>query len=251
MDPWLERHWLDVHTKLVAYAADDLNRQLPEDLVASTEERVAVESADGGEHLLSPDVRVFEPADSVRSMGAGTGTALAPYRLLAQVEPITERYIQIVEVGAERTITIIEFVSKTNKHGEGLQAFRSKRAQLLESGVNFVEVDLVLAGNWKSLLRPHQCARETQSEYRVTFRLPSDPGAVYLYPIRLFSPLPTITIPLRPGDPPVQLNLQELLNQTYANGRYDRRLDYAKAPDPPLDVVQAAEARNLLRAAGR
>ena len=38
MDPYLEPFWLDVHARLVTYAADALAEQLPEDLVASTEE---------------------------------------------------------------------------------------------------------------------------------------------------------------------------------------------------------------------
>jgi len=44
MDPYLEAHWLDVHSRLVAYAADALNEVLPETLVARMEERVAVEA---------------------------------------------------------------------------------------------------------------------------------------------------------------------------------------------------------------
>ena len=29
MDPYLEPHWPDVHTKVVTYAADELNTRLP------------------------------------------------------------------------------------------------------------------------------------------------------------------------------------------------------------------------------
>ena len=61
MDPYLESHWLDVHSSLVTSARDALNEQLPDDLVASVEERIAVESEGGTDRLISPDVRVFEP----------------------------------------------------------------------------------------------------------------------------------------------------------------------------------------------
>jgi hypothetical protein len=46
MDPYLERHWLDVHASLVPAAQNALNRTLLDGLIAGTEERVAVD--DGG-----------------------------------------------------------------------------------------------------------------------------------------------------------------------------------------------------------
>src|SRR4051812_9068202 len=122
MDPYLERHWLDVHTKLVAYAADVLNEKLPSDLIASTEERVAVESESGEDHVFGPDVRVFEaPMDLSTAIEELPGGAVAaPFRLLAQVEPIIERFIRIIEARTERLVTVIEFVSPTNKRSGGL-----------------------------------------------------------------------------------------------------------------------------------
>ena len=85
MDPYLEPHWLDVHTKLVTYAADELNSRLPQDLIASTEERVAVESEGGEERLVGPDVRVSEPPASATALADATAGAVgvAPYRLVA------------------------------------------------------------------------------------------------------------------------------------------------------------------------
>lgn len=155
MDPYLEQHWLDVHSSLVIGSRNSLNEQLPDDLIASAEERVAVEGERGGEGLIDPDVKIFEPpADMSAAVESSAGRIEAPYRLLAQVEPMIERFIRIIEAGTERLITVIEFVSPTNKKGEGLQAFRSKRAELLVSGVNFVEVDLGRSGDWHGLLRP-------------------------------------------------------------------------------------------------
>src|SRR5207302_3594168 len=59
MDPYLEPHWLDVHTSLVSGARDALNQRLPDDLIASAEERVAVEGEEA-DRLWGPDVQVFE-----------------------------------------------------------------------------------------------------------------------------------------------------------------------------------------------
>jgi hypothetical protein len=198
MDPYLEPHWLDVHTSMVSATRDTLNRGLPDDLIASAEERIAVET-DTDERLLSPDIRVFEQiADSALATedSAEGGAVMLPFRLLAQIEPIIERFIRIVESKTQRLVTVIEFVSPTNKRGEGLHAFRSKRAQLIAAGANFVEIDLVRAGDWRALLRPH-FTRTRATLYRATVRVPADPAAVYLQPIRLQDKLPELHIPLR------------------------------------------------------
>jgi hypothetical protein len=250
MDPYLEPHWRDVHTSLISGARDMLNQRLPEDLIASAEERVAVESEEGEERRFAPDVRVFELPATEAAAVEGSAIA-APFRLLAQIEPITERFIKIIEVGSERLITVIEVISPTKKERDGMAAFRSKRAELLAAGVNFVEIDLVRSGNWQALLRPHRCVRKAMSEYRVTLRLPSDPAAVHLHPISLRDRLPEIKIPLREQDPPVLIDLQELVNNAYANGRYARRLDYLKPLDPPLTGEDAAWAEELLRKASK
>jgi len=40
MDPFLERHWGDVHATLIVYARDLLQPRLPDDLLARIEQRV-------------------------------------------------------------------------------------------------------------------------------------------------------------------------------------------------------------------
>jgi hypothetical protein len=252
MDPYLEPHWLDVHTSLVSGARDALNRQLPADLIASAEERIAVEG-DSEDRLLAPDVRIFEPPIELPLFidESVEDTAISlPYRLLAQVEPITERFIKIIDAGTERLVAVIEFVSPTNKRGEGLHAFRSKRAGLVASGVNFIEIDLVRAGDWKALLRPHGTTKRA-SLYRATVRVPADPGAVYLQPIHLQDKLPEIHVPLRRDDPKLTLALQPLLDLAYENGRYARRINYHNDPVPPLDANDAAWTDHLLHVVHR
>jgi hypothetical protein len=253
MDPYLERHWLDVHTKLVTYSADALNTRLPPELIARTQERIAIESEDDVPDRLAPDVRVLEAVQAMQSEPSSSGSAMAvaPYRLVALIEPITERFIEIIEATGERLVTVIEFPSPTNKRGEGLKAFRSKREKVLAGRVNFVEIDLVRTGDWRKLLRPHSPRRGTGSPYRATVRAIRDPEAVYYYPMSLREPLPAIRIPLRRDDPQVDLQLQPLVEQAYANGRYARPLDYSKPPDPPLDTEDAAWAEEVLKAAGK
>ncbi len=43
MDPYLKAHWRDVHTRLMTYLCDQIQDQLPANLVARVEESVCYE----------------------------------------------------------------------------------------------------------------------------------------------------------------------------------------------------------------
>ena len=119
-------------------------------------------------------MRIFECDDVSPEDGAIGGTALlaappisAPFRLVAPVgDPIKERFIRILEVDSDRDVTVIEFVSPTNKRNPGLPEFREKRFELLQAGVNVVEIDLVRSGNWRRLMLPHESADVPATTYR-------------------------------------------------------------------------------------
>src|SRR5438067_805330 len=107
MDPYLERHWEDVHTILMAYARDALQPQLAEDLVARVEERIYI---DGGGYPIpyrKPDVRVVEdPLPWEVRHSAPAGVALdEPVMLDVEAEPITERSIHIMDMDGNRIVT--------------------------------------------------------------------------------------------------------------------------------------------------
>ena len=62
MDPYLEAHWRDVHTSMMTYIRDQIQEQLPYDLVARVEETVSVDYEDSS-RSIAPDVRVVEDFD--------------------------------------------------------------------------------------------------------------------------------------------------------------------------------------------
>ena len=248
MDPYLERHWLDVHARLVTYAADQLNERLPRFLVATTEERIAIDSEEFDELLeAAPDVRVIKPGFSDQE---STGVAYhAPLKLVVDLDPRTEHFIRVIEPADEHLIAVIEVISPTNKIGEGLEHYRTKRAELIKSGVHVVEIDLVRKGNWRALLRPHVCPRNLATEYRVTVRLGGDRQAAYVYPAPLRQALPAILVPLRKEDAEVHLDLQPLVELIHERGRYGGRLDYQRPLEPPLSPDDEAWVEQTLRAA--
>jgi hypothetical protein len=250
MDPYLEPHWLDVHGALVAEARRALNKSLPPGLVARMEERVAIESEEDALQRVGPDVRVFSPSTADPAEKYGGILIEAPYKIVVDVDPIVERFIRVLDQDGQ-LITVIEFVSPTNKRQPGLEAFRHKRAELLKGGVHFVEIDLVRAGNWRALMRPGRSPRDAVSMYRAVVRTAGSRPGGYLFPIPLRQALPAVPVPLRPGDQPVKLALQPLLDAVYDDGRYDQALDYSRTLETPLDAEDAAWADELLRASGR
>ena len=52
MDPYLERHWQDVSSTFMVYAKQQLNRQLPGELLARVEESLAVEADDARSRIV-------------------------------------------------------------------------------------------------------------------------------------------------------------------------------------------------------
>jgi hypothetical protein len=252
MDPYLESRWRDVHTSLIRYSADELNAHLPRPLLARAEERIAVES-DDDEVQFAPDVGILEGVSRDWPPGFAPGlegAAVAPYRLVTVVEQMTERYIKIIDAKSHRLVTVIEFLSPTNKLGKGLDAFKRKRDMLCAGKVNVVEVDLVRHGNWRKVLAPHKPPEGVESAYRAMIRIARDPIAVHFQPISLREPLPAIKIPLRATDQPVELQLQPLIERAYEIGRYAEEIDYLEPCEPPLSSEDDAWADQLLRTAG-
>src|SRR5262245_16681929 len=96
MDPYLEAHWRDVHARLILYACDQLESQLPPNLIARVEERVIVEPDEGDVRAIYPDVRVVEKPGDFGDAGATAGVAVSePIIVHYECEPATETFIHI------------------------------------------------------------------------------------------------------------------------------------------------------------
>jgi hypothetical protein len=182
-----------------------------------------------------PDVKIVEDPSAFSMSSAETdggiavaGIAVAePIVLQLESEPVNEPYIVIMDIDGNRIITVIEFLSPSNKiEGEGRESYLKKYRELLAGNVSIVEIDLVRSGEWVSVPRRYQMPAKYRTTYRVCVRRNTRPDKVELYPITLRQKLPAVRIPLRPGDADVSLDLQPILDQAYRNGRYDR-IDYA------------------------
>ncbi len=254
MDPYLEQYWSEVHQRLVTYAGDTLQDQLPAGLRARIEQRVFVESEEGAKRQIVPDVSAVEHP---RGRGAPTGTvggvALAePALIHLDDEPITEGYIEIVDVrSGNRVITVIEFLSPTNKvPGEGQDLYLAKQREVIAAASSLVEIDLTRSGRRVFSVPPGRIPASLRTTYQICVRRGWKPRIGELYAAPLRERLPVVGIPVRQTDADVPLDLQVLIDLSYQNGRYDDT-DYRSEPVPPLDPDETAWADQLLRSQSR
>jgi hypothetical protein len=254
MDPYLESHWRDVHHRLITYASDAVQEALPPELRARVEERVVLESPEGLGHPLFPDLRVIESlpqrqggATAVVRLGEAT-----PVLIEAEREPVTEGYIEIIDVGSgNRVVTIIEVLSPTNKTpGDGLQEYQRKQREITRSETNLVEIDLLRAGRHVLAVPLENIPSELRTPYMVCVRRAALRAKAEIYPIPLAERLPTVKVPLRSGDDDVLLDLQGLIDECYRKGRYEGDLDYRRDPDPPWTGPDGEWAIELMRSKG-
>ena len=252
MNPWLEGFWRDVHASLLVYARDELNVELPNDLTASVDERLVIDVEEEEPRTYLPDASISQ------QWGSSAGPAIGPGGVAVEVaEPIIveagERKLRRLEIAERsgRLITVIEFLSPSNKTElDHRWRWERKRNDNLAAGLSFVEIDLVRAGSW------------TLTDHEGLLTLPPDrvchavcvtraglPWRHEVYRCPLRERLPTIRVPLRPGERDAALALQALVDLCYERGRYERKIDYSKPPEPPLPPEEIAWGRQALAAA--
>jgi hypothetical protein len=86
MDPYLEQFWSDIHASLIIYARDQIEEQLPGNLIARVEERVVLET-EGDPHGVYPDVKISDRAGRGLPGGAVPRPA-ANGKVLNQLVPL-------------------------------------------------------------------------------------------------------------------------------------------------------------------
>jgi hypothetical protein len=237
MDPYLEGPlWTTVHSNLVEEIARQLAPKLRPRYLALTNRRVIVATPDalefGPQQSRLPDVGVYKTAAPANENQ--TAVVTAPLVLDALLpETLEQSFVEIRDVAQRRLVTAIEVLSLTNKRGDGLDDYRSKRQEMLSGSCHFLEIDLLRVGN----------------RFPVAGTLPSVPYFVFLsradrrprvevWPIALHQPLPTVPVPLLPGDPDVAIDLQQAFQTIYELFAYDQAADHSGPPPIPLSPEQ-------------
>lgn len=257
MNPYLESptFWRGVHSRLIVYASEIIQSQIRPRYRVDVEERVYIETTG---RRIYPDVTISKPP-TVSYRPEGTVAVLeydAPAAVLTiPTEPVHEPYLVIVERDSGKVVTVIEFLSHSNKTpgDEGYRLYRQKQREILQSEVNLVEIDLLRAGEYV-LSPPEEAVRRRFSKwhYFVSIRQVKGDVVFALYPITIRQRLPRIFIPLAPEDKQVAvLDLQAVVNRCYDAGAYDDFIDYrSDPPPPPFEPEDAAWIDELLKSKG-
>jgi hypothetical protein len=243
MDPYLEgSEWTSVHTALAVEIAKQLTPRLLPKYIARTEKRFVVTSMDFSEDVgvssVYPDAAI---AKNPGTQAAPVGSSTAPVTPLTMATVVPERVPQVTVVirdkAQRQVVTAIEILSPTNKQGDDRAEYLERRQRLLLSAAHLVEIDLLRSGQ-RVPMQQH---------------LPSVPYFVFVgraerrpmtdvWPITLREPLPTIPIPLLPGDADVPLDLQQAFAAVYDGCAYGAAIDYTKAAEIPLTEDDATWA---------
>lgn len=150
MDPYLEDPggWTGVHDGLIARLRTELNRQLGPGFVADAGTSVYVVAADE-QRWVFPDIYAIEMQ---REEQAGHGSRLAaPVQVVLNVpETVSQPHSLIRDRESRRVMTLIELLSPISKAPPATRArqdFLTRRRETLASATNWVEIDLLRAGD--------------------------------------------------------------------------------------------------------
>lgn len=245
MDPYLEQPglWPEFHNRLLVAIADVLGPQLRPKYRVAIEKRVyqdAVEDLQIGR----PDAVVLRASFEQSVMPQRYGQAIVePVMVeLPMPEEITERFLEIREVGTGEVITTLELISPSNKRsGKGRQLYEEKRLKVLGSQTHLIEIDLIRAFGPLPLR-----GAEATSLYRILVSRVEQRPLAALYGFNLSDPIPPFPVPLQAEDPPIWVDLQDLVNGVYDRASYDLAIDYSQDPVPPLSTADVAWAREWL-----
>lgn len=249
MDPFLEQPnmWSDVHNSLMFALRDQIQPLLSPRYAAVLTPYVAYEAIDiAATRRFVPDVGVLEQHREAHEQAA-VGIAPAPLTGLIEVATRYHR-IEILTVGEEQLVTVIELLSPVNKRpgADAADAYEHKRREVLQSAVHLLEIDLLRGGRRPALVTPLPDA----AYFIVLSRVERRPQ-VEIWPVSLHEAIPIVAVPLREGDADVPLDLTQAVQRIYASARYDLRIDYTQPPPPPaLSPEDAAWLDEHLKVAG-
>ncbi|MHB1561169.1 MAG: DUF4058 family protein [Isosphaeraceae bacterium] len=250
MDPWLEdpELWPDVHNSLIVSIRDAIVPLVRPRYFAGVDSRTTVLSGSDQDHIYRPDVKIrtadIKTPDQPGRLAVAEPANTGSYHVVMPMpdDEIEEAFLTIKELPSRQLVTVLEVLSPTNKKTKrARREYLDKRRELLGSGVNFVEIDLLRSGQ----TMPPQKA-ELTSDYRILIFRPRLGRGVHLYGFSYREEIPRIPIPLLPEDPEPSLNLNDILHSAYDRAGYDLAIDYRQPPRPRLREEDQAWAESII-----
>jgi hypothetical protein len=246
MDPYLEHPalWPDVHNSLIAAIRDEVAPLVAPRYYVGLERRAYLLTPDDVVFIGRPDIALiprppYDPASPTEPAESAVGVLEVD---VPMNDRVSESFLEIREVGTGLLITVLGLLSPANKlHAEGREQYEAKRAHILGTRTNLVEVDLLRAG------RPMQVVGGPgEGGYRILVSRAWRRPKATLYTFGLRVPIPAFSLPLRQGEDEPVINLNATLHALYDRARFDLRLDYSQPPVPPLAEADTVWSRGLI-----
>jgi hypothetical protein len=262
MDPYLElpAFFPGLHDRLINALSEALQGRLPEPYYAEIGVRTWVEVS---QRQIEPDVEVLRaerPTPVSETSNGGVAVAVQtrtePLVIRVPYEAHRDTRVDLYNNagGEEKLITTIEILSPANKTpgAKGRDLYLRKQEEVLDSSTHLVEIDLLRGGQHTTAVPKDRLAKKAPGyDYHVCVHHFDNLEDHFVWPFTLADSLPEIIVPLLPGDRPVTVDLQLLLDRCYDAGPYRRRVRYAAlTPEPALRPEQAEWANKILRERG-
>ncbi|MGL6075855.1 MAG: DUF4058 family protein [Fimbriiglobus sp.] len=243
MDPYLELPslWTSIHTRLLVGISNYLKPQMPKGFRVDVEQYVRLE--------LRDDFSSYKPDLSVRVTDSKNDTQPrreyqpgSTIKLTRPKRSQRKRFVKVVDLSNNSIVTVIEVLSYSDKSTrEDGRRYRLKRVEFMESGLNFVEIDLLRAGR-RPIKKP-----EVRDYYALVSRSTEYPKAE-IWDLSILEPLPVIPIPVSPLLPEPVLDLQAVLAKLDDEGGYSESFNYRIPPKPALRADDVEWATKLTEA---
>jgi Protein of unknown function (DUF4058) len=224
----IERIWNTFHHAWSATIARTLNRQLlPENYFAAPNIRFGPR--------VEIDVGTFEQASAVGQAPGASALTLATPPATAVIPAVFPDIVEVVIVhqeGGPQVVAAIELVSPSNKDRPATQrAFVAKMSSYLQQGIALSVIDLVttrsahLHNEWIAWMQAEAGLMRNVSEtplyansYRAVRRGERDEIDMWLNPLRVGQPLPSLVLFLR-GDMWIDIPLETTYLETCEDQR--------------------------------
>lgn len=249
MDPYIEAcgFWEGFHNHLIESIYRYLSQKVPPGYAVDTGVRtyiVMVEHDGKDGHDALPDVTIAE-TPARRKQGKKGATAVVEPDPDAEsvsmqafiVEEFREAFVEVFTKRKDRQlVTSIEVLSPTNKRPgtEGYNLYTRKRQAMLLGRANFIEIDFIrgepklpMLTEWPVSPYAILVSRQTRAPFCRAWKADFQ------------QTLPAIPVPLLEGDADLRLDLQSLVDELYAIGRYHEHIDYTIPVTPPFSEAEA------------
>jgi hypothetical protein len=249
VDPYLESPelWPDVHNGVIAALRDELSPLLRPSYYVALEERTYLEEP--GELVLvgRPDLTVVDRAgqraERVAKRSSTPNMVEVELPIGAQVR---ETFLEVRTTSEGDVVTVVELLSPANKRsGTGRRIYLDTRDVILSTRTSLVELDLLRAGDPMPTVGPR-----VRSDYSILVSRGYRRPKADLIPFSVRDPIPPFPLPLRRGESELTVELGRVVHALYDRASYDLRIDYGRAPVPPLAQDDAEWARALVRDRG-